>query len=200
MGKVISSASMSLDGFIAYHDHTPGHLFDWYDNGPVEVTTAAADLTFHLSAPSADYWRTKTASTGCLIVGRRLFDVTDGWGANHPIGVPVVVVTHQPPTDWDYPGSSDFHFVTDGIAAAVETAKGVAGDLDVGVAAGTIARQCLEAGLLDEAAIDLVPIVMGDGRPYFGPLSAGRTVVLGDPTTTIQGDRVTHLIFPAAAG
>ena len=65
----------------------------------------------------------------------------------------------------------------------------------VAVAAGTIARQCLELGLLDEVAIDLVPVVMGTGKPYFGEMGI-TDVMLGDPTTCIQGDRVTHLVFP----
>ena len=64
--------------------------------------------------------------------------------------------------------------------------------------AGTIARQCLELGLLDEVAIDLVPVVMGGGRPFFGELSV-EDVPLGDPTVCVQGDRVTHLVFPATA-
>lgn len=62
--------------------------------------------------------------------------------------------------------------------------------------AGTIARQTLELGLLDEVAVDLVPVVMGEGnRPFFGEFSA-QDVLLGNPTTCIQGDRVTHLVFP----
>src|SRR5215212_7690299 len=66
----------------------------------------------------------------------------------------------------------------------------------VTVAGGTIARQCLELGLLDEVAVDLVPVVMGEGnRPFFGKLSS-QDVLLGNQTTCIQGDRVTHLVFP----
>ena len=55
--------------------------------------------------------------------------------------------------------------------------------------------ECLELGLLDEIAIDLVPVVMGDGRPFFGKLALD-DVVLGDPTVCIQGEQVTHLVFP----
>ena len=108
----------------------------------------------------------------------------------------MVVLTHEPPTDWDYPGADSFSFATDGIEPAVALAQQIAGDKNVGVAAGTIARQCLEAGLLDEVAVDLVPVVMGKGRPYFGELAEGHPQLLGDPTTLIQGERVTHLVFP----
>ena len=150
MGKVVSSASMSLDGFIANPDNTVGSLFDWYNSGDIEVSTAVEELGFTLTPQSAEYWRTWTAGLGALVVGRALFDITDGWRGAHPLGVPVVVLTHEPPTDWDYPGADDFSFVTDGIAPAVALAQQIAGDKNVGVAAGTIARQCLEAGLLDE--------------------------------------------------
>ena len=55
---------------------------------------------------------------------------------------------------------------------------------------------CLELGLLDEVAVDLVPVVMGAGnRPFFGELAA-QDVLLGDPTLCVQGERVLHLVFP----
>ena len=68
MGKVISSASMSLDGFVAHSDDTPGRLFDWYNNGEVDVTTAHEDLAFELTPQSAEYWRGWTAGLGVLVV------------------------------------------------------------------------------------------------------------------------------------
>jgi dihydrofolate reductase len=72
-----------------------------------------------------------------------------------------VALTHKPPTDWRNPGAEKFSFVTDGIEAAGALAQQVVGEKNVGVAAGTFARQCLEAGLLDEVIVELVPIVMG---------------------------------------
>jgi dihydrofolate reductase len=88
-----------------------------------------------------------------------------------------------------------FTFVTDGVDAAIAQAQQLAGGLAVNVTAGVIAGQCLEHGLLDEVAIDLVPVVLGSGRPFFGN-AAVEDVPLGNPTTCIQGDRVTHLRFP----
>ena len=79
MGKVVSSASMSLDGFIANRDNTVGSLFDWYNSGDIEVFTAVEELGFTLTPQSAEYWRTWTAGLGALGVGRELFDITDGW-------------------------------------------------------------------------------------------------------------------------
>lgn len=86
--------------------------------------------------------------------------------------------------------------MTDGVEAAIARAQELAGDRVVVVAGGTIARQCLDLGLLDQVAVDLVPVVMGAGhRPFFGKLSS-EDVLLGDPTVCIRGERVTHLVFP----
>ena len=196
MGKVIASASMSLDGYIAKDDNTIGRLFDWYENGEVDFPTATPDLTFHLSPTSAEYWRRWVDGLGALVCGRTLFDVTDGWGGRHTMDVPVVVVTHEIPAAWvEAHPEAPFHFVTEGVEAAIATAQEIAGDRIVAVAAGTIARQCLELGLLDEVSVDLVPVVMGGGRPFFGDLAV-EDVPLGNPTTCIVSDRVTHLVFP----
>lgn len=196
MGKVISTATMSLDGFIAFEDNTVGALFDWYGSGDVAMQTATPGLSFSVTPESAEYLRRVMDATGALVVGRTLFDFTDGWGGRHPVDRPVVVVTHAVPTDWvdRYP-QAPFTFVTNGIEAAVAKAQELAGDRIVDVAAGTIARQCLELGLLDEISVDIAPVVMGEGRPYFGPLGID-PVVLGNPTTVIQGDRVLHLVYP----
>ena len=196
MGQVIASASMSLDGYIAKEDNTIGRLFDWLQNGTVEFPTVNADITLHLSPPSAQYLKQWLDGLGALVCGRTLFDFTGGWGGTHTLDVPVVVVTHQIPTDWvDGHPEAPFHFVTNGVEAAVALARTIAGERTVAVTAGTIARQCLELGLLDAVAVDLVPVVMGKGRPYFGDLSVN-DAVLDDPSVCIQGDRVTHLVFP----
>jgi dihydrofolate reductase len=202
VGKVVSSASMSLDGYIAKDDNTIGRLFDWLQNGDVEVLTetGTGEMRFRLSRRSAPYWQAWTSGIGALVCGRTLFDVTDGWGGRHNFDVPVVVVTHQVPTAWvEAHPHAPFHFVTDGVEAAVARAQALAGDGVVTVTAGTVARQCLELRLLDEVAVDLVPVVMGRGRPYFGEMSPA-DVALGDPTVCVQGDRVTHLVFPVRAG
>jgi len=110
--------------------------------------------------------------------------------------IPVVVVTHETPTTWiDAHPEAPFSFVNDGVQAAVRQAQAIAGDRTVAVAAGTIAHQCLELGLLDAVAVDLVPVVMGEGRPFFGQLSLD-DVPLGNPTVCIPSDRVVHLMFP----
>ncbi|MEV6490959.1 dihydrofolate reductase family protein [Actinoplanes sp. NPDC051633] len=197
MGIVQAQAIMSLDGYVAKPDNTIGPLFDWLQNGEVAIPTPAGDFTVHLTAPSAEHWRRWASSLGALVCGRTLFDVAEGWHGRHTLDVPIVVVTHRVPADWveAHPGAP-FTFVTDGVEAAIARAKELAGDRVVAVAGGTIARQCLDLGLLDEVAVDLVPVVMGAGnRPFFGELAA-TDVLLGNPTVCVQGDRVLHLVFP----
>jgi dihydrofolate reductase len=193
MSKVYTGATMSLDGYIA----GPGEsgfdkLFKWYGNGDVEVPTADPELTMRLTQVSADHFRSVIDMTGALVVGRTLFDVTSGWGGRHPLDKPVVVLTHNPPEDW--PDDTPFTFVTDGIEAAIEQAKALAGDKVVGVNGGTIASQCLNAGLLDEVWIDLVPVLLGDGTPFFDGLT-GAPVELDGPLSVTEGVDVTHLRY-----
>ena len=107
---VVSSASTSLDGYVAKADNTIGELFDWLGNGSVEIETASPGITMHLSPASAAHWRAWTGSLGALVLGRTLFDITDGWGGRHTLDVPVVVVTHEvtghPPALPGTPGSA----------------------------------------------------------------------------------------------
>ena len=195
MGKVGSSATMSLDGYIAFDDDTVGALFDWYDSGDVEITTARPDLTFHVTQQSADYWHQAIRGSGALVVGRALFDVTDGWGGRHPIDLPVVVVTHSVPTEWveRFP-DAPFTFVTEGVDEAVGQASEHAGDDGVvGLAGASVVHQALNAGLLDAVRVSLAPYVLGDGIPYFGKLDGG-PVKLGQPKV-VEAKGVTHIHY-----
>jgi dihydrofolate reductase len=107
-----------------------------------------------------------------------------------------VVVTHRVPTEWvrNHP-DAPFEFVTDGVAAALARAQEIAGPRTVAVTAGTIGAQCLQLGLLDVVAIDLVPVVMGGGRPFFPGLPL-EDIPLGDPEVCVPSGRVAHLRMP----
>jgi dihydrofolate reductase len=196
---VSAQAIMSLDGYIAKEDNTIGSLFDWLQNGTVEMQTPAGDFAVHLNPASADYWRQWTTSLGALVCGRTLFDVAEGWQGRHTLDVPVVVLTHRVPHDWvEAHPDAPFTFVTSGIEEAIDVATELAGEKHVLASGGTIARQALDAGLLDEIRVELVPVIMGSGnRPFFGDIAA-EEVSLANPTICIQGDRVTHLVFPVS--
>lgn len=195
MGKVIASGAMSIDGYIS----GPGesgfeHLFAWYRNGGVTVETTRSDLVFHMTEGSARLWREFVGNLGALVVGRRTFDVTDGWGGLHPIGVPVIVMTHETPASWvaDHP-DSPFIFINDGIGPAVSRAKEIAAGKDVGLTAGVVAQQALDAGLLDEIWVMLAPVVLGEGRPFFETVNTA-PVSFADPEVFAEAG-VTHLRY-----
>jgi dihydrofolate reductase len=192
MATVTMQASMSLDGYIADPSDAVGPLFDWYGNGDVEFTGADPDRVFRVSAASAEYLREAWANAAAGVIGRRLFDITNGWNGRPPVGEAVFVVTHRPPTDWDFP-DAPFTFVTDGVASAVAQAKAFAGDRVVSVSPGNVGGQAVAAGLVDEVRVDLVPVVFGAGVRYFGDY-AGSPLLLEDPRV-VQGDRVTHLHY-----
>ena len=192
MGKVIAQASMSLDGYIADPSGGVGPLFDWYGNGDVEFTGADPDQVFRVSAASADYLRAAWANCGAEVIGRRLFDLTNGWNGRPPVGEAVFVVTHHAPTDWTFP-DAPFTFVTDGVRSAVAQAKAFAGGRDVTVTPGNIGAQAFRAGLVDEVRVDLVPVVFGAGVRFFGDY-AGSPLLLENPEV-VRGDRVTHLHY-----
>jgi dihydrofolate reductase len=189
MGKVIAQASMSLDGFIADANDQAGPLHDWYYNGDTEVT---GGLDFRTSTASAGYLRAAWSAIGADVIGRRLFDLTNGWNGRPVVGDHVFVVTHQPPAGWPHP-DAPFTFVTDGLHSAIAQAQAVAGARDVSITPGNIAGQAFAAGLIDEIRVDLVPVVFGAGVRYFGDY-AGSPLLLDDPQI-VQGDRVTHLHY-----
>jgi dihydrofolate reductase len=194
MGKVYTGASMSLDGYIAGPEESGfDKLFTWYGDGDVEVETAVPGWTLKMRPDNATYWRWVLDNVGCLLVGRRLFDLMNAWNGTHPAGTPVVVLTHVPPED--YPrGGTDFHFVTEGIEAAIAKAQELAGDKAVGVNGGQMSSQALEAGLLDEVHVGLVPVLLGGGVPFFPGLGKAPLDLEG-PEVIATTPSITHLRY-----
>jgi dihydrofolate reductase len=194
MGKVITQATMSLDGFIADSSGGVGSLFDWYGNGDVAVTGNDPDRVFRVSAASAEYLRSAWSNIGPGVIGQRLFDLTDGWGGIPPVGDAVFVVTHRVPTEWiEAHPDAPFTFVTDGVASAIAKAQAVSGGRDISLNPGDMTGQALAAGLVDEVRIDLAPVLLGSGVRYFGDFT-GAEQLLEDPVV-VQGHRVTHLHY-----
>ncbi|BCY09554.1 hypothetical protein L3i22_046420 [Actinoplanes sp. L3-i22] len=151
MGKVVLYSSVSVDGFVADDNDQPGPLFDWLTSGDVPLDESGVLM---VSKTSYDYIRPYWDQIGVTIVGRHVFDLTDGWDGKPPGGMDhVVVVTHRPaPEGWD--PAAPFHFV-DGVEAAVARARELAGDRLVEVAAGDAGGQVLAAGLVDEVRMDV---------------------------------------------
>jgi dihydrofolate reductase len=119
--------------------------------------------------------------------------VTDefyGWDDSHPVGAPVVVVTHHPPQD---AGKWTTITFADGVESGMAAARQIAGDKDVYIASADIAAQALDLGLVDEVAISLVPVLMGKGIPYFANLAYAPHRF--DDPVIIPGSHVTHLRY-----
>lgn len=192
MSKVVMHDVVSVDGFIADPHDDVGPLFDWYFNGS---TAPVEDSGFRMTSASASYVRDAWAAVGAMVIGRRLFDLMNGWDGRPPTGDHVVVVSHRPkPTGW-HP-EAPYHFVAD-VHEAVKMAADLAGDRWVAVAAGDVGGQALAARLVDEVAMDVVPVVLGSGRRYFG--SVRDQHLLQDPYLIVQGERVLHLRYRVSA-
>ena len=199
MGTVIMHNVVSVDGFIADENDDVGPLHDWYFSGDTPITERRRPAVrsfrggkqFQGFPCIGGYVRPMWAGIGAIVMGRHLFDLVNGWEGQPPAGDHVVVVSHRPKPEGWHPEAS-YHFV-DGVTAAIGKAQELAGERTVAVNAGEVGGQILAAGLVDEVAMDVVPVVFGSGKRYFG--SIDRQQLLEDPHVVIQGDRVLHLRF-----
>ncbi len=187
MGIVLTSHSMSLNGFIAQPNGKAGPLHEWLFAGD---HPGRHGETFNLSESSREVFDGLVDRLGATIAGRRTYDDSDGWGGKLPFEWPFFIVTHHLPEN---AAEVPFTFVTDGVERAVELAQAAAGDKDVSVMGGDIVRQCLAAGLLDQIEIDLVPILLGEGVRLFDGLGADPVEV--ELTRIVEAPGVTHLSF-----
>lgn len=174
MGKLLYSATMSLDGFIA----GPGGDMAW--------------LTEHLG-PNQTVDEL-VGKIGALLVGNRTFRGDDPYKGTTQEGKPFgggwagpqFVLTHHAP-DIPVPGVT---FVGD-LDGAVLAAKAAAGDKYVNVLGANTARQCLDAGVLDEIFVCIAPVMLGDGVRLFD--RAGGTNVKLEPISVTEAPTVTNL-------
>jgi len=197
MGKTIMGAVVSLDGFIADDQDGVGPLFDWYGNGDVAWSFEGSADESHSTQASADFMRSHYENLAVVVIGRRLFDLTNGWDGKPAAGEHVFVVTHKPPANWEHAGTAPFTFV-DGVEAAISAAQDYAGDRVVDVAAGEIGGQALRLGLIDQVVVNLVPVVFGSGRPVFATGPLRDPILFDNPAQVVPGDRVTHLVYDVA--
>ena len=189
MSKVVSDVSMSLDGFITGPNVRAGNGMG---DGGERLHAWMFDAK---SEADAKIVEEKYASTGAVILGKRMFDVGfEPWGDPPPFRMPVFVVTHEARTPLPMQGGTTYTFVTDGIEAALELAHVAAGDRNVGIWGGAnIIRQYLRAGLLDELQLQLIPILLGDGTRLFEDLAPEGNELRR--TRLIETPGATHLRF-----
>ena len=179
-GKVFFSVSMSLDGFIA-----PGSLGDLMGQQWMELQQWVFPQRFFREnlglgeggeeGRDNDIVRETFERTGASVMGKRMFEAGEQmWPEEAPFHTPVFVVTHEKRDPWERPGGTTFHFVNDGIEAALDQAREAAGDRDVRIAGGgATILEYVNAGLIDEFTIALSPVLFGSGIRLFEGVDAG---------------------------
>ncbi len=210
MARLRFSISMSLDGYVAGPNPTMKEplgeggesLHDWVVavrswrqmHGKEGGTTGTDD---EIAAESFQ-------NIGATIMGRNMFGGGTGpwpepawngwWGEDPPFHTPVFVLTHHARPPLEMKGGTTYHFVTDGIGAALDWARRVAGGKDIALAGGAnVFQQYVKAGLLDEMEIHLVPILLGGGARLFDDTGAQQTAY--EPIRVAASPTVSHFKY-----
>ncbi len=194
MSKVVCDISVSADGFSAGLDQTEEHPFGEADES----------VLHSWMFDTADENRAELAAitdAKAFLMGRNMFgpvrgdwtrDWTGWWGPEPPYHAPVFVLTHHPRDPVVLDGGTTFHFVTDGVEAALSRARAVPGEQDIAVAGGaSTVNQLLAAGLLDELRLHITPFTLGDGTRVFDGVPPLRLEQVSSRGAT----RVTHVTY-----
>jgi dihydrofolate reductase len=214
MTKVTAQMSVSLDGYYAgpRSSADPHDMAAWLESpeGPgfFRVTRWVID---------AMGWRERQgyaggersvnsqiveetfAAAGAYVMGRRMFDGGEiPWGDAPPFRAPVFVVTHRDREVLKRQGGTSFTFVTEGVERAIKLARDAAGGKDVAIAGGgTLLRQVVAAGLLDELELHIAPVLLGDGMRLFDAslgLGTHEGIEL-TPVRVIETPEMTHIRY-----
>jgi dihydrofolate reductase len=204
----VQSFGMSLDGFSAGPDQDLQHplgihgpeLMEWFF--PTRTWRVMQGLPGGETGVDDEIARRGFESVGAWILGRNMFGPVRGpwpdeswqgwWGDEPPYHVPTFVLTHHPRPPLSMAGGTVFHFVTDGIRAALERATAAAAGRDVRLGGGVATvRQYLQAGLVDELHLAVRPVLLGAGEHLLGGIDLR---ALGyECAETIAGERATHV-------
>jgi len=216
---IVRSFGLSIDGFGAGPNQSLANPLGV--GGPTLMEWAFTTRTFQqmfgnsggATGVDEDFAARGFANIGAWILGRNMFGPVRGpwpddewkgwWGANPPYHVPVFVLTHHPRESITMEGGTTFHFVCDGIHAALARAKEASQGRDVRVGGGSATiRQYLAAGLVDELHLALSPTLLGSGEPLLAGLDL---VALGyECTEHAASPHAMHVVLtkrapPAAA-
>ena len=195
-GKVFVEVTMSLDGYIAGPNDGPDNplgdggdqLHQWIYG--LSTWREQHGLEGGVRNRDAEILDESLVNTGASIVGRRMFDLAGEWGDDPPFPWPVFVVTHEARAPFTK-GATTFTFV-DGVEAALEQARTVAGGKNISIGGGaSTAQQFLKAGLADELRLHVTPIFLGGGVRLFEKLDG----VALEKTWVEDSPTVTHLKF-----
>jgi dihydrofolate reductase len=210
MTIVTAQMSVSADGFYAGQKHTD--MATWLD-GP----EAAGFFRVTRWAIDAEAWRQRLGfkggehnanseviaetfdSVGAYVMGRRMADGGEiPWGDDPPFRAPVFVVTSRPRQTLQRKGGTSFTYITAGIHSAIEQARTAANGKNVAIAGGgTLLRQVIKLGLLDELELHIAPVILGDGMRLLSPelgLDDKEGIELA-PARVIATPDVTHIRY-----
>ncbi len=207
----IGGFSVSLDGFAAGPQQSleaplgkrGEELFSWF----ADTRTFREQILGESGGRTGsddDFGRRGMAGFGAFIIGRNMFGPIRGewqddrwkgwWGENPPYHAPTFVLTHYPRPSIEMEGGTIFHFVTEGIDAALQRARDVAGELDIKIGGGVqTAREYISAGHVDEIHLAVAPVVLGRGEALFEGIdfrSLGYRTAEHVPT-----ERATHVVL-----
>jgi dihydrofolate reductase len=207
--------SMSLDGYVAGPRQSPANPLG--EGGELLHSWAFAVRTFREAhgmeggetGADDDIARESLRNIGATIMGRHMFGPGDGpwgadpwkgwWGENPPFHAPVFVLTHHPRKPLEMQGGTTFHFVTEGLRAALDRAMSAAGGKDVSLGGGAdVMQQYLTAGLIDELEVHVVPIFLGDGARLFEHTDAKQTAY--ECVRLVNSPSVSHFKYRLRAG
>ena len=199
--------TMSLDGYVAGPNQSVEHPLG--EGGEKLHEWAFATRAFRerhgmeggATGPDDDIAAEYFENIGATIMGRHMFGGGDGpwgdnpwngwWGEDPPFHMPVFVLTHHPRDPLEMKGGTAFHFVTDGIEAALERAKEASRGKNVTLGGGAnVAQQYLKAGLIDEMEIHVVPVLLGDGARLFDHTDGRQTAY--DCVRVVNSPTVSH--------
>ena len=198
MSRTTCHMSISLDGFVAGPEQTQENpiglgglrLHDWHLHADENGNAADMRIRDELLTPK-----------GAYVMGRNMFGPIRGdwdpawrgwWGDEPPYHAPVFVLTHYPHEPIEMAGGTTFHFVTGGFDAAFEQAQAAAGDKGVDIAGGASAvRQALQANVIDELLLDVIPILLGRGERLFDGVEDPGL----EPTEVVHSPHATHVRY-----
>jgi dihydrofolate reductase len=210
MTIVTAQMSVSADGYYAGPEHTGPQ--PWLDG-----TEAAGFFRVTRWVIDAEAWRQRLgfkggeqntnsqviaetfASAGAYVMGRRMADGGEiPWGDEPPFRAPVFVVTHRARPTLHRQGGTSFTYVTSGVADAVSQARAAANGKNVAIAGGgTLLREVIRLGLLDELELHVVPVILGDGMRLLSPELGlgGKEAIELTPARVIATPDVTHVRY-----
>jgi dihydrofolate reductase len=191
MGAVVLDMSISVDGCVAGPDDGPEHglgvggvvLHAWLADGGLEPRS------YRPTDEAGGLVLDEVLATGAVLTGRHTFEYAGQWGGDHHDGVPIFVLTRAVP---DQPAPGHARYVSD-LASAVAQAKEAAGERNVLLHGATAAQALLRAGLVDEIALHVVPVLLGAGRRLFDGLPPDHVEL--DLVRALDGPNVQHLHY-----